>query len=73
MFKAPFAQPVVTRDYDAAHPAADTPIPNLYLATCSRCTRQDRGQNYSVQLANKLAAHLQVETPTQEPQLAASR
>ncbi len=62
MFKAPFAQPVVTREYRGAHPAADHADPQPLPGNMFQVYPQDRGQNYSVRLANKLAAHLQVET-----------
>jgi len=45
----------------------------LYVANMFQVYPQDRGQNYSVRLANKLAAHLQVESPSPEPQLAGTR
>ena len=67
VFKAPFAQPVVTREFEEHIPPLDTPIPNLYLANMFQVYPQDRGQNYSVRLANKLAAHLQVPTGTATP------
>ncbi len=61
VFKAPYAQPVVTRDYPAHIPPLPTPIPNLYLGNMFQVYPQDRGQNYSVRLANKLAALIDVE------------
>ncbi len=64
VFKLPFAQPVVTQDFEAHIPPLDTPIPNLYLANMFQVYPQDRGQNYSIRLGNKLAAHLKVEEPT---------
>jgi protoporphyrinogen oxidase len=64
VFKLPFAQPVVTQDFEAHIPPLDTPIPNLYLANMFQVYPQDRGQNYSIRLGNKLAAHLKVEDPT---------
>ncbi|HUS14656.1 MAG TPA: NAD(P)/FAD-dependent oxidoreductase [Chloroflexia bacterium] len=62
VFKAPFAQPVVTRDYAAHIPPHTTPIPNLYLGNMFQVYPEDRGQNYSVKLANKLAAMVDVES-----------
>lgn len=55
LFKAPFAQPVVTREYAEHIPPLDTPIPNLYMANMFQVYPQDRGQNYSIRLANRLA------------------
>jgi len=65
VFKAPYAQPVVTREYPAHIPPLTTPIPNLYLGNMFQVYPQDRGQNYSVRLANKLAAMIDVEGGTQ--------
>ena len=60
VFKLPFAQPVVTREFESHIPPLDTPIPNLYLANMFQVYPQDRGQNYSVRLAERLTAHLKV-------------
>jgi protoporphyrinogen oxidase len=54
VFKAPFAQPVVTRDYEAHIPPLRTPLPNVYMGNMFQVYPQDRGQNYSIKLANKL-------------------
>lgn len=61
VFKAPYAQPVVTRDYAKHIPPLVTPIPNLYLGNMFQVYPEDRGQNYSVRLANKLAGLIDVE------------
>ena len=37
-------------------PPLDTPVPNLYSANMFQVYPQDRGQNYSVKLANRLAS-----------------
>jgi protoporphyrinogen oxidase len=60
VFKAPFAQPVVTREYEAHIPPLKTPLPNVYLGNMFQVYPQDRGQNYSIKLANKLAAMIDV-------------
>ena len=54
IFRAPFAQPIVTVGYPDRLPPHTTPIPNLYLANMSQVYPQDRGQNYSVAMANRL-------------------
>ena len=58
MFKAPFAQPIVTRDYAAHIPGFDTPLPGLFVANMFQVYPHDRGQNYSVELAERLIEHL---------------
>jgi protoporphyrinogen oxidase len=57
-FAAPYAQPIVTREYRLHIPPHQTAIPGLYLANMFQVYPQDRGQNYSVLLANQLAATL---------------
>jgi protoporphyrinogen oxidase len=61
VFKAPFAQPIVTRDYEAHIPPLKTPLPNVYMGNMFQVYPQDRGQNYSIKLANKLAQMIPVE------------
>jgi protoporphyrinogen oxidase len=60
-FRAPFAQPLVTMGYPDRLPPHETPIPNLYLANMSQVYPQDRGQNYSIAMANRLVATLPAE------------
>jgi protoporphyrinogen oxidase len=61
VFKAPFAQPVVTREYESHIPPLKTPLPNVYMGNMFQVYPQDRGQNYSIKLANKLAEMIPVE------------
>jgi hypothetical protein len=58
MFKAPFAQPIVTKGYRDRLPPHRSPVPNLYLANMSQVYPQDRGQNYSIAMANRLVSNL---------------
>jgi protoporphyrinogen oxidase len=60
VFKAPFAQPVVTREYESHIPPLKTPLPNVYMGNMFQVYPQDRGQNYSVRLGNRLAEMIQV-------------
>ena len=57
-FAAPFAQPIVTTDYRDHIPPFDTPMPGLYVANMFQVYPHDRGQNYSIQLAERLVRHL---------------
>jgi protoporphyrinogen oxidase len=57
-FSAPYAQPVVTVDYAARIAPHVTPVPHLYLANMFQIYPQDRGQNYSIALAERLARRL---------------
>lgn len=58
VFKAPFAQPIVTLGYGDRLPPHETPVPDLYLANMSQVYPQDRGQNYSIGMANRLVARI---------------
>lgn len=58
MFAAPFAQPIVTTDYRDHIPPFDTPLPGLYIANMFQVYPHDRGQNYSIELAERLVRHL---------------
>ena len=56
MFRAPFAQPIVTTDYLQTLPPHRTPLPGVYLANMAHVYPQDRGQNYSLRLGERMAA-----------------
>ena len=58
VWKAPFAQPIVTTDFVQHIPPHETPLPGLYLANMFQVYPQDRGQNYSIRMANRLVAQL---------------
>jgi hypothetical protein len=58
MFAAPFAQPIVTREFPAHIPPHETPLPNLWLANMFQVYPQDRGQNYSVAMAERLVKRI---------------
>jgi protoporphyrinogen oxidase len=57
-FAAPFAQPIVTVDYRDHIPPFDTPIPGLWVASMFQVYPHDRGQNYSIDLAERLVGSL---------------
>jgi protoporphyrinogen oxidase len=58
VFKAPFAQPIVTVDYHQHIPPHETPLPGIYLANMFQVYPEDRGQNYSVRMANRVASQM---------------
>jgi protoporphyrinogen oxidase len=58
VFKAPFAQPIVTTDYLQRLPPHETPLPGVYLANMAHVYPQDRGQNYSLRLGERMAGAL---------------
>ena len=60
VFKAPFAQPIVTQDYPEHIPPLKTPLPNVYMGNMFQVYPQDRGQNYSIRLGNRIAEMVEV-------------
>jgi protoporphyrinogen oxidase len=58
VWKAPYAQPIVTIGYKDKLPPHQTPIPNVLLANMAHVYPQDRGQNYSIKLGEKIAKML---------------
>ncbi len=57
-FAAPFAQPIVTPTFAKTIPGFDTPVEGLYVANMFQVYPYDRGQNYSIELAERLVRHL---------------
>lgn len=57
-FAAPFAQPIVTVDYRDHIPPFETPVPGLWVASMFQVYPHDRGQNYSIDLAERLVTRL---------------
>ncbi len=55
VFRAPFAQPIVTTDYVQQLPPHKTPLPGVFLANMAHVYPQDRGQNYSLRLGERMA------------------
>ena len=53
-FAAPFAQPIVTTDYRQHIPPFRTPVTGLWVANMFQVYPHDRGQNYSIALADRL-------------------
>ncbi len=58
LFKAPFAQPIVTTEYKEHIPPLETPLAGLWMANMFQIYPHDRGQNYSFELAERLVKQL---------------
>jgi len=58
VFAAPVAQPIVTVDYRDHIPPFETPIANLWTASMFQVYPHDRGQNYSIALADRLVERI---------------
>jgi protoporphyrinogen oxidase len=63
VFKAPFAQPIVTPDYLDTLPPHRTPLTGVYLANMAHVYPQDRGQNYSLRLGERMARLMTADWP----------
>jgi protoporphyrinogen oxidase len=48
VFKAPYAQPLIERNYSKIICPTETPVKRLYIATMAQVYPQDRGVNYAV-------------------------
>jgi len=55
LFKAYFAQPIITKGYSKILPGLETPINGLYLANIQQVCPWDRGTNYAIELGEKVA------------------
>ncbi|MBA2719600.1 MAG: NAD(P)/FAD-dependent oxidoreductase [Chloroflexi bacterium] len=58
-FGARFAQPIVTPGFRMRIPPFETPVPNLFVASMFQVFPHDRGQNYSIELAERVVARLE--------------
>ena len=61
IFGAPYAQPIVTREFPSHIPPLKGPLPGLWIGSMFQVYPQDRGQNYSVALANRLVLEMVTE------------
>jgi protoporphyrinogen oxidase len=59
-FAAPYAQPIVSVDYRGHIPPFETPVPGLWVASMFQVYPHDRGQNYSIDLAERLVRELTI-------------
>ncbi len=53
LWKAPYSQPVVQKNYSERIPAFDTPIPELKLCSMAQIYPEDRGTNYAIREGRK--------------------
>ncbi|HVZ67473.1 MAG TPA: FAD-dependent oxidoreductase [Patescibacteria group bacterium] len=55
LFKAAFAQPIITTNHSKKIPPMTTPLKNVYLANIQQVYPWDRGTNYAVELGKKVS------------------
>ena len=59
LWRAPYAQPIVVRNYSTLIPDTETPLPGVYLASMAQVYPEDRGTNYAVREGRKAATLIQ--------------
>jgi protoporphyrinogen oxidase len=64
LFRAPYAQPIVTPSYLDNLPPHRTPLAGVYLANMAHVYPQDRGQNYSLRLGERMARMILADAPS---------
>ncbi len=76
LFKDRAGQPVVDADYHTRIPPHRTSVPGLYLANTTQVYPEDRGQNYSIRMGQRVAqlmmADLGGQTAPLEPDVVAA-
>lgn len=55
VWRAAYAQPVVTQGYRQSIPSPRTPLDNLFLATMAQIYPEDRGTNYAIRQGRDIA------------------
>ncbi len=55
VFRAPFAQPIITPNYSQKILPFETPIPGVFLANMQHVYPWDRGTNYAVELGERVS------------------
>lgn len=58
LFRTPFAQPIIPRNYSTIIPPFTTPLQNVFLANMQQVYPWDRGTNYAVALGKDVANKL---------------
>lgn len=55
VWRAPYSQPLITRNYSKLLPPMQTPLKNLWLSTMAQIYPEDRGTNYAVRYGRMAA------------------
>lgn len=58
VWRARWAQPVVSKHYSKLIPSSEGPRPGLHICSMAQIYPEDRGTNYAVREGRKMAAHL---------------
>ena len=62
VWRADWAQPVITRNYSAQIPPEEGPAPGLFLCSMAQIYPEDRGTNYAVRAGRRIAARVLAES-----------
>jgi len=55
LWKEPYSQPIVTKNYSSKIPSMKSPIKNLFVSCMAQIYPEDRGTNYAVKYGKKVA------------------
>lgn len=58
LWKADYSQPIITKGYSGKIPPHQTPISGLWLSTMAQIYPEDRGTNYAISYARKVAEEI---------------
>lgn len=58
VWRADYAQPVVTPNYSKTMPGVQTPLKNLFISTMAQVYPQDRGTNYAIKHGRDIAVRV---------------
>ena len=62
VWRAPYSQPIVERNYGALIPPARTPLAGLFLASMAQIYPEDRGTNYAIRQGRDVARQVVTES-----------
>jgi protoporphyrinogen oxidase len=60
IFKAMYAQPIITCNYSKIKPDYKTPLEGIYIANMTHIYPEDRGMNYAIQTGYQVAKEMMI-------------
>lgn len=58
IWRADYAQPIITPNYSSVMPAVETPLKNLFISTMAQVYPEDRGTNYAIKHGRDIAVQV---------------
>jgi protoporphyrinogen oxidase len=59
VWREPYAQPIVERNYSSLIPPFETPVANVFLSSMAQVYPEDRGTNYAIREGFSAAARIE--------------